>query len=169
VIRIRGALRQDIPELLRLMRALARFEGYAAEFAVTRHDLEERGFGAQPQFFARVAEEEDGTLAGMAVCQVIPYTYDLRPTLVLKELYVDETRRALGIGERLMADVARQALHLGCGRLRWDVLRGNRAAERFYTRLGGRRERRWIAYRMDQSGLEALTQRLPAQATLYRS
>jgi GNAT superfamily N-acetyltransferase len=159
MIRVRDALRQDIPELLRLMRALARFEGYAEAFAVTARDLEERGFGAQPQFRALLATEgELGRSIGMAVYYLVPFTFDLRPTLVLKELYVEEEWRARGAGELLMRAVARDALRLGCGRMRWDVLNGNAAAERFYQRLGGRREEYWVAYRMDAEEIGALAE-----------
>ena len=46
MIQIRDALRTDIPQLLRLMRALAEVERYSADFAVGAQDLEMRGFGA---------------------------------------------------------------------------------------------------------------------------
>ena len=157
MIRIRDALRADIPQLLRLMRALAEVEGYSADFAVGAQDLETRGFGAQLQFFTKLAVDEEQAIAvGMAVFYMVPFTYDLRPTLVLKELYVDTLYRDRGVGERLMAAVAQSARSQGCGRMRWDVLRGNHGAERFYRRLGGAPEEQWIAYRLDRAGIDAL-------------
>ncbi len=156
-IQVRDALHSDIPELLRLMRSLAEFEGYAADFAVTARDLATRGFGPRPQFFAKLAVDTATDIAaGMAVFYLVPFTYDLRPTLMLKELYVDERYRNRKVGERLMIALARQARRIGCGRMRWDVLNGNHQAERFYGRLGGRREDHWIAWRMDRSGIDAL-------------
>lgn len=157
MIRVREALRTDIPELLRLMRELAQFEGYAEAFAVTARELEERGFSEQPQFRARLAVEgEPGRVAGMAVYYVIPFTYDLRPTLVLKELYVDAEWRGAGVGAQLLRAVAGDARRLGCGRMRWDVMKGNEAAEGFYRRLGGKRESYWIAYGINAEGIELL-------------
>lgn len=157
MIRVREALRTDIPALLRLMRELAEFEGYAGAFTVTARDLEERGFGMEPQFRAWLATEgESGRVVGMAVYCLVPFTYDLRPTLVLKELYVDAEWRGSGAGEQLLRAVAGDARRLGCGRMRWDVMKGNEAAERFYQRLGGRRENYWIAYGMDAGGIELL-------------
>ena len=44
---IRRALASDAPQLLSLMRGLARFEGYDDRFAVTVDDLIERGFSPQ--------------------------------------------------------------------------------------------------------------------------
>ncbi len=156
-IQVRDALHSDIPELLRLMRSLAEFEGYAADFAVTARDLAIRGFGPRPQFFAKLAMDmTTDTAAGMAVFYLMPFTYDLRPTLLLKELYVDERYRNRKVGEQLMIALAQQARRIGCGRMRWDVLHGNHEAERFYRRLGGQREDHWIAWRMDRDSIDAL-------------
>lgn len=167
-IKVRDALHSDIPELLRLMRSLAEFEGYAADFAVTARDLASRGFGPRPQFFAKLAVDTARDIAaGMAVFYLMPFTYDLRPTLLLKELYVDERYRNRRVGERLMIALARQARRIGCGRMRWDVLHGNREAERFYGRLGGRREDRWIAWQMDRSGIDALDREMDQGADAY--
>jgi len=157
LIQIRDALPSDIPQLLRLMQALAEVEHYSTDFAVGAQDLEARGFGAQLQFFAKLAvDTEKAITVGMAVFYMVPFTYDLRPTLVLKELYVDAPYRDRRVGERLMVALAQCAQRLGCGRLRWDILHGNHSAERFYQRLGGAREDRWIAYRLDRAGIDAL-------------
>ncbi len=43
-MRVREAIEADIPDLLRLMRELARFEKYADAFAVTEEVLREQGF-----------------------------------------------------------------------------------------------------------------------------
>ena len=162
MILIRDALPSDIPQLLRLMRALAEVEHYSADFAVGARDLEIRGFGAQLQFFTKLAIDAEQAIAvGMAVFYLLPFTYDLRPTLVLKELYVDASYRDRGVGARLMAAVAQSALRQGCGRMRWDVLRGNHHAERFYRRLGGTLEDQWIAYRLDRAGIDTLAGQHP--------
>ena len=163
MIQIRDALPSDIPQLLRLMRALAEAENYSADFVVGAQDLKVRGFGAQQQFFTKLAIDTEKTIAvGMAVFYLVPFTYDLRPTLVLKELYVDAPYRDRGVGEQLMVALAQGTQRLGCGRLRWDVLHGNHSAERFYQRLGGAPEDHWIAYRLDRAGIDALALRHPA-------
>lgn len=154
MLKIRAAAPEDVPQLLELMRALAAFEGYLDEFAVDADALRQRAFGPAAQCQVFVAESDD--LLGYAVVLSIPFTYDLRPTVRLKELYVVENGRHQGIGERLMQRVASWARDQGAGRLLWDVLAGNDAAERFYRRLGGRRVRKWIAYEMDLPALGRL-------------
>jgi GNAT superfamily N-acetyltransferase len=142
---VRSAGPADARQLLALMCQLARFEGYAANFAVTERDLVERGLGpvASPQFTAFVAEDADGALRGYAVVYAIPFTYDLRPTLVLKELFVDAQRRGTGAGTALMAAVIEHARTTGCGRLKWDVLPDNERAKAFYRRFGGGPDAAW--------------------------
>jgi len=98
------------------------------------------------QFVAFVAESGTGALPGYAVVHTIAFTYDLRPTLVLKELYVDDAARGLGIGHALMAAVMAEGKAQGCARLKWDVLPGNLRAQAFYRSLGGAPDRQWQAW-----------------------
>jgi len=150
---IRTAVAADAGALLPLMKRLAVFEGYAAQFAVTEHDLIERGLGApSAQFTAIVAEHAPGRLRGYAVVCVLPFTYDLRPTLILKELFVDDSGRSRGAGAAIMAAVVAHARGLGCGRLKWDVLPGNARAKSFYRRLGGQPDMAWEGWILPLGG-----------------
>jgi GNAT superfamily N-acetyltransferase len=151
LLSIREARPDDIPAVLDLMRALAEFEGYLDDFAVDANALLTRAFGAAAQCQVFVAETD--AICGYAVVQSLAFTFDLRPSVRLKELYVAQGIRGGGVGEQLLRRVAQWALDQGAGRLLWDVLTGNHAAERFYTRLGGRRESQWIAYRIDDREL----------------
>lgn len=142
---VRCATARDAAPLLRLMRELARFEGYLGQFRVTENDLLERalGRGARQEFMAFVAESASGDLLGYAVVYGVPFTYDLRPNLVLKELYVDGAARGLGIGRALMAAVMAEGKARGCARLKWDVLPDNMQAQAFYRSLGGAPDTGW--------------------------
>lgn len=111
-MRVRRAVAGDAAALLGSMHALAVFEGYDADFRVGEADLLARGLtpgGAPPQFTALVAEGDRGALCGHAVLLVTPFTYDLRPTAVLKELCVDAAHRGRGVGEALLAAVQAEA------------------------------------------------------------
>ncbi len=154
-VEVRSAQPSDVPALLAMMQALAEFEDYLEDFAVDRPALLRRAFGpaAECQIFVAVA---DTRLLGYAVVLEIPFTYDLRPTLLLKELYVEQGRRGDGLGRRLLQAVARRAIERGAGRLKWDVLAGNQAAEAFYQRLGGRPDHKWLAYQMNSAALSRL-------------
>lgn len=145
---VRHACGSDTTELLLLMRELARFEGYLEQFCVTEDDLLARGLGdgSRPQFFAFVAETGDGELPGYALVYMVPFTFDLRPNLMLKELYVKATTRGVGIGHALMAAVLAFAKELGCARLKWEVLQGNMSAQAFYRSIGGAPDTDWESW-----------------------
>jgi ribosomal protein S18 acetylase RimI-like enzyme len=148
-----------------MMRGLAEFERYLEEFVVTESDLERRAFGSDPECRITVAEDgASGELLGYAVTVSTPFTYDLKPTVTLKELYVREPARSRGVGRALFQAVAAGAIEAGAGRLKWEVLSGNRRAEAFYRSLGGRRVRKWIPYSMDARGFRELAFRKPPSA-----
>jgi GNAT superfamily N-acetyltransferase len=139
------AARTDVGELIKLMADLADIEGYLDEFAVTPDELLRRGFPSSgaPQFEALVAERRDASLAGYAVTYMVPYTYDLKPTLVLKELFVQPVDRSRGVGELLFAAVRARAAREGCGFVKWAVLTTNVRAKTFYRRGGGSSDGKW--------------------------
>ncbi|WP_420615639.1 GNAT family N-acetyltransferase [Candidatus Palauibacter sp.] len=141
-MRVRLAERTDVDRLLELMRGLARFEEYIDDFAVTRESVLEHGFGEGRLFTAFVAEEDDD-LVGMAVVYTIPWTYALRPKVVLKELFVEKAARNLGVGKALMAAVVSHARAIDAAELIWTVMEGNREAEGFYRGLGASPDLKW--------------------------
>lgn len=154
---IREAGPQDAAQLLAMMRALAVFEGYADEFQVTERDLLERGLAcsrAAREFGCLVAQADaSAPLAGYAVWVQTRFTFDLKPTLVLKELWVQPAHRGRGLGEHLFDAVRAQAIAVGAARLHWLVLPGNAAAQRMYARCGGRRDTRWEHWELPPEAL----------------
>ncbi|GMA15334.1 GNAT family N-acetyltransferase (plasmid) [Deinococcus metallilatus] len=155
---IHPATEQDIPQLLPLMRALAEFEDYLDVFAVNEDILREQGFRKNPPDFHALVADEDGTLVGMLVYYLVPFTATARPTLYVKELYVAEEARGQHIGEHLMRAAAREATTRGCGALRWTVANWNTSGQRFYERLGARANPVWTDYGLSGPALTALAE-----------
>ena len=145
VARVRAAGPGDAGALLALMRELAAFEGYLSHFQVAAADLLARGLApaGAPEFIAFVAERQGEGLLGYAVVVETPFTFDLRPTLTLKELYVRETARGTGAGGALFERVRAHGRARGAGRLKWDVLPTNEPARAFYRRAGGAPDPDW--------------------------
>ena len=141
-IRVRPFTPDDVQAVWHLMRALAVFEGYIDAFAVTPEDLRVHGFSTNPSFGVFVAVKDEA-IAGIAVHYRIPWTYDLRPVVVLKELFVAEDFRGQGVGQALFAHLHAHAVGLGASALRWTVLPDNEAAKRFYEGQGGTRDADW--------------------------
>jgi GNAT superfamily N-acetyltransferase len=133
---------QDVDAVWRLMLDLAVFEGYVDAFAVTPGDLLAFGFGPAPAFGVFVALKGE-TIAGIAVHYRIPWTFDLRPVVVLKELYVAEGFRGAGVGQALFAQLRAYAAGIGASALRWTVLPDNEPARRFYAAEGAAPDAAW--------------------------
>jgi GNAT superfamily N-acetyltransferase len=133
----------DIPDAFRLMQALAAYEGYERELALTEDRLADAAGMEPPPFKAFVVGPEGGPLAGLAVTVTIPWTYTLRPTLVLKELYTRPAFRGTGTGRALFGAVRDHARVIGAGQIDWLVLPSNTGAKAFYRQMGGRPDTAW--------------------------
>ena len=156
-IEIRRVEERDVSALREMMRQLSIFE--RRPFAITEEALRRWLFDASSLFRVLVAEiETEGRagLVGYAAHYRLLYMDDLRPTLVLKGLYVDAAQRAKGIARRLMRAVAAEALELGCGRAHWFALVANERAASFYEGIGAAPDQDWTRWRMDEARLRKL-------------
>lgn len=93
-------------------------------------------------------EEDDAKLVGFAILN--PYFPGPRLThgLYLKELYVTDRARSKGVGEKLMKAIRALARKRGDTRVLWTTGEHNASAQKFYDRLGMRREKK-VYYVMD--------------------
>lgn len=148
---VRPFERRDVGAVLVLMRALAVFEGYDDKFRVTEADIVEHGLGPSPRFGVFVAEV-DGEIVGIAVHYLIPWTYDLRPAVVLKELYVAEAARGMSVGHALVRRLHDYAVSIGASAIKWTVLKSNLPAKAFYRSLDGRPDEIWELWQMTIDG-----------------
>lgn len=141
---------EDAPQLLTLMKKLASFEGYSDDFLVTTDDLIDFGLGGEARFRAFVAECIDSKeLVGMAVVYTISWTFDMRPTLVLKELFVESKVRGKGVGCALFSAAKEHAIAIGASRMNWTVLTGNDRAMSFYSAQEGKHDGKWQPWSLD--------------------
>ena len=153
-ITIRFATSDDVPLLLRLIRALAVFERAPDAVVATEDDLRRHGFGPEPKFEAILAFLDDEP-AGCALFHTRFSTWLGRPGLYLEDLYVTEEARGRGIGRRLMARLAAIAVDRGWGRIDFHVLDWNPARE-FYRLLGTEHLGEWLRYGADEAALKRL-------------
>jgi len=159
-ITVRFATADDVPLLLRLIRALAVFEKSPDAVVATEEDLRRYGFGPERQFEAILAFL-DGEPAGVALFHSRFSTWLGRPGLYLEDLYVTEEARGQGVGRRLMARLAAIAIERGWGRIDFHVLDWN-PARRFYARLGMEDLSGWLRYGGDEDALRRLAEKDPA-------
>ena len=153
-ITIRFATADDVPLVLRLIRALAAFEQSADAVVATEEDLRRHAFGPEPQFEGILAFL-DGEPAGVALFHARFSTWLGRPGMFLEDLYVTEAARGQGVGRRLMARLAGIAVERGWGRIDFHVVDWNPARD-FYHRLGMGPVGGWLRYGADEEGLRRL-------------
>ncbi len=108
-------------------------------------------------FFSRfLAPSEDGMLLGAwrgerlvgYACLYWHFT-SLVPaeTVLMNDLYVDESRRGEGIGRALIEAGAEVARGRGAHHLEWATAPGNQTAQRLYDSTGAERSE-WIEYEL---------------------
>jgi len=92
--------------------------------------------------------ERDGHLQGFAILNPYFPGPNLSHGLFLKELYVAAHARSEGVGERLIDAIRELAQNRGVSRVIWTTGEQNTGSQRFYDRLGMRREGK-VFYVMD--------------------
>lgn len=146
---------EDVPLILRFIRALAEYERLSHELEATEELLRETLFGER-----KVAEVlfavVDGVEAGFALFFHNYSTFLGRPGLYLEDLFVLPEYRGRGVGKALLQELARVALQRGCGRFEWWVLDWNEPSIEFYRRAGAVPMDEWTVFRLAGEPLRAL-------------
>ena len=103
--------------------------------------------------------ELDGRIEGMAIFwEGLGSSFRARPFLFLEDLAVAAGARSRGIGEALMAELAREGVARRVVRMEWAVLDWNVNAMRFYRRLGAGPRQDWVQYTLDEDGVRRLAE-----------
>ena len=156
--RIDRAVREDVADLQRLVRALADYERLSHLCTSTEADLEAALFGPQPAAEALIArlDAKSQECAGFALFFHTYSTFLGRRSLWLEDLFVMPAHRHLGIGRTLLVRLAGLARERGCGRFEWAVLDWNAPAIAFYEGLGASVLPDWRIARVTGEALERL-------------
>jgi GNAT superfamily N-acetyltransferase len=155
VLRIRPGTARDVPAILELIRALAKYERLTHEFRADAKRLRRHGFGARPYFETQICTRGDRTI-GFALYFFTYSTFMSRPTLYVEDLFVLPEERGKGAGKALLSALARIAIRKGCGRMEWAVLDWNAPAIGFYRRLGAQLREDWVLTRLTGAHLRRL-------------
>lgn len=144
---IRAATERDVPDILRLIKALAEYERLGDQVVGTEGQLRDALFGERPAAEAALAVI-DGTAVGFALWFHSFSTFLGRRGLYLEDLFVLPDWRGKGIGRALLGHLARVAVARGCGRMEWSVLNWNEPAIGFYRSMGAKAMDEWTVYRL---------------------
>ncbi len=149
---IRNATKDDMPQVLNLIKELAIFEKEAQAVEVTVRDLQKDGFGKNPSFHCFVAEVS-GNIQGMALVYQRYSTWKGK-AIHLEDLIVNETMRGIGMGTALLDEVVKYGHYLGVKRINWEVLDWNEPAIIFYEKKGAQVMRDWNVVHLNEQGIK---------------
>ncbi|HJW47551.1 MAG TPA: GNAT family N-acetyltransferase, partial [Lysobacter sp.] len=154
-VTLRLATRDDVELILAFIHELAEYEREPDAVRADAATLATNLFGAQPGAEVVIAEA-DGQPAGFALFFHNFSTWLGQRGLYLEDLFVRPEYRGRGVGQVLMAYLARLAVERNCGRFEWSVLDWNTPAIDFYRRLGAVGMDEWTVQRLTGESLHAL-------------
>jgi GNAT superfamily N-acetyltransferase len=141
-ITIRKGVRDDLPQVLELIKELAAYEKAPGEVAVSIAEMERDGFGENPIFRFFVAELEH-KIIGISLYYVKYSTWKGK-CIFLEDIIVTEEHRKSGIGRRLFDEVVKVAKETKVRRMEWQVLEWNDPAINFYKKLDSHFDAEWV-------------------------
>lgn len=153
-ISFRTATREDIPEIIRLIKELAIYEKAEEDAVATPELLNEWMFNKGAAEALMVVADE--RVVGCAIFFQNFSTWTGRGGMYLEDLYIEEAYRGSGTGRALMAKLASICVERGWPRFDWTCLDWNTPSLGFYERIGATQMNDWIAHRLTGEALEAL-------------
>jgi len=159
-VTVRLAAEADCGAIFGLIVALARFEGLLPAVQVTEAEIRRDGFGPNHKFECLLAESETAgrvSAVGLALFYPTYSTFAGRSSLYLEDLVVVEPARRLGVGRKLLAQMAAIAAARDIHRIDLSVLHWN-PARAFYEALGAAKIEGWLPYRLQGEALRRLAE-----------
>lgn len=154
---VRDARPADLPDILRLVHALAEYEKEPDAVRATEADFAAALFPADGSPTAQcLIAEGDGQVIGFAVWFTTFSTWTGRNGIWLEDLFVDPEARGQGAGKALLARLAEICVENDWRRLEWWVLKWNAPSIAFYRSLGSVPQDEWETHRIDGEALSAL-------------
>jgi len=153
--KIRKARREDMPQVLELIKELAAYENASDQVEITVKDLEEEGF--EKRSFTCFVADVNGKLEGMALVYFRFSTWKGR-TVHLEDLIVRKSMRGTGIGGALYKTVVQFGANHGVRRIEWVVSEGNKNAIEFYENSGADIKKNWYTVHMDETVIESIVE-----------
>ncbi len=155
-VTLRQARAEDCDAMLRMIEALAEYQGVGDRVHVNAAELRRAGFGPTPQFEAIIAEDH-GEPVGLAMFQTHYTIWEGASSLQITDLFVDEGARGTGVGFRLVQEVARTARDRGCTALQLNMVHAN-PSRTSLDRIGFVHQDDLLHYRLDAVSLRKLVE-----------
>ena len=127
----------DAAVVVRMVRELAEYIGVKEKAVMQPEDLVRYAFGDHPFVDGLIAEQDDKPV-GLCLYYPIFSSWRGRPGVFVLDLYVDESCRGTGLGQRILSEVADISNRWGGRFIMLHVDQDNVSAQDFYAYLGFR-------------------------------
>src|SRR6185436_6999311 len=155
-VTVREARPDDAEAMVRMVQALAEYQGIGDRVSARPEDFRRDGFAPQRKFEALIAERH-GHPVGLALFQMVYTSWEGSAALQITDLFVDEAVRGTGVGFKLVREVGRMAKDRGCTSLQLNVVHANPSRASF-GRIGFGHQDDLLHYRLDAQGLRKLVE-----------
>jgi len=146
-IKIRPAVKEDCKRMMELIHELAVYEKAPEQVVVSFDHFVASGFGAQPVWWAIVAEV-NGNVEGMAL-YYIRYSTWKGQRMYLEDLVVAENMRGHKIGSLLFDALIIEAKAKSFKGMNWQALDWNEPALNFYRKYNSNFDPEWVNCSID--------------------
>jgi GNAT superfamily N-acetyltransferase len=157
MIVIREGQKEDLPQVLRLVRELAEYEKALEQVSNTVEQMERDGFGLQSVFGFFVAERGN-VIVGISLYYYRYSTWKGK-RLYLEDIVVTQSERGNGIGKLLFDRTMQFTLEQNCTGLAWQVLDWNEPAINFYKKYNAALDGEWVNCSLEANQIKELLSR----------
>jgi len=145
--KIRPGRKEDLPQVLELIKELAEYEKMPDQVWNTVEAMEKDGFGENPIYGLLVAEKE-GRLVGYSIYYYRYSTWKGK-RLFLEDILITKAERGNGAGKELFEKTIEIGKRENCTGMMWQVLDWNTPSIEFYKKYGTEFSDEWLNCHLD--------------------
>lgn len=149
---IRKGTKNDLFQVLELIKELALYERALDQVSNTVEQMEKDGFGSNPLFGFFVAER-DKHIIGISL-YYFRYSTWKGKRLYLEDIIVTEKERGTGCGRKLFETTMLFSIQENCSGMMWQVLSWNEPAINFYKKYNSRIDDEWLNCHLERTQIE---------------
>ena len=155
-INVRKGKKEDLTDVLFMIKELAEYENSLHEEEITIEQLQKDGFGNKPYFSFLIASIE-GKAIGFSF-YFIRYSTWKGKFLFLEDFYIKEAYRNKGVGSILFQETINLCKELEVNGMMWQVLDWNTSAIDFYKKFNSNVSSDWLTGKLTKDQIKNLVQ-----------
>ena len=154
-INVRKGKKEDLTDVLFMIKELAEYENSLDEVEITIEQLQKDGFGNKSYFSFLIASIE-GKAIGFSF-YFIRYSTWKGKFLFLEDFYIKEEYRNKGVGSILFQETINLCKELEVNGMMWQVLDWNTSAIDFYKKFNSNVSSDWLTGKLTKDQIKKLS------------